>query len=83
MVKKLLSVAASIALVTTPALAANPAASLAVASRAGADTGEGSEFIGSGGGIAPFLFIAVIVAGVLTATGTIFDDDDDGSPVSP
>ncbi len=84
MLRKYLVAFASAALVAAPVAAQNPAASLSMAPsvRAGASV-EGNDQLGNGSIIAPILFAAIVVLGVLTATGTLFDEDnDDDFPVS-
>lgn len=68
------------ATMSTSAVMAQSAAPLSVAPavRASADTGEESELTGAP--LVPILvFAAIIIGGVLLATG-VFDDDDSVSP---
>lgn len=82
MLSRVLAPLACIALVATPALAQPSAQSLSIqpaVERAGADMGDANALEG-GGWIAPVLAAAIVIGGVLLATGVLFDDDD---PVSP
>ncbi len=84
MFKKSLLAFASVALVAAPVAAQNPAAALSIApsARAGASV-AGNDQLEGGSIIAPLLFATIVVLGVLTATGTLFDEDnDDDFPVS-
>ncbi len=78
MFRKSLVAFASAALIAVPVAAQNPAAALSVAPsvRAGASV-EGNDQLEGGSIIAPILFAAIVVLGVLTATGTLFNDDQD------
>lgn len=70
---------AALTLMASPSIAQAGAAPLSIqpaaVERAGAPQGD-SELSG-GSWLAPALFAAIVIAGILTATGVIFDDDPD------
>lgn len=82
MIRKSLTFLAAAALAAAPAVAQSSASALSIAP-AIERAGPGSDDSELAGGIGfPVIFaLAIVVAGVLTATGVIFDDDDDA--VSP
>lgn len=83
MLSRVLAPLAGIALIATPVLAQPSAQTLSVqpvAERAGADM-DGANAMEGGGWIAPVLAAAIVITGVLVATGVLFDDDDE--PTSP
>ena len=78
MLRKSLAFAAALALSAAPALAQSSASPLSV-TRAGADTDQASDL--RGGNLFPMaVFATIVLLGVLTAFGVIFDDDDPDSP---
>jgi hypothetical protein len=81
MLNKVVAAAAAASIATAPALAQSASSPSAPASvdRAGAAV-EGSQLRG-GSYFAPALAALIVLLGVLTATGVIFDDDE--KPVSP
>lgn len=83
MLGKILVPFAGLSLVASPVLAqsAQPlSVQPALIERAGGAE-DGSELAG-GSWFPPVLFGLIVIAGVLTATGVLFDDDDD-VPTSP
>lgn len=86
MLRKSLAFLAAASLTVTPALAQSSASSLSLASsvRAGPSAAE-SDLEGQSA-FPMIAFAAIVIGGVLLATGVIFDDDDDdngGVPQSP
>lgn len=82
MFSRVLAPLACIALVSTPALAQTSAQALSVqpaVERAGADM-NGANAMEGGSWIAPVLAAAIIIGGILLATGVLYDDDDPASP---
>ena len=79
MLRQSLAFVAAATMAVSPVLAQTSAARLSVAERAGPSTEKDSAL--SGGDWFPALmFATIVVLGVLTATGVIFDDDDPDSP---
>lgn len=79
MFRKTLAMLAATSLIGSPALAQSEAASLSVA-RAGAPA-EGANDLRGNVWFPPLLFATIVILGILTATGVIFDDDEE--PESP
>lgn len=80
MIRKSLAFLAAASLAISPALAA-PSMSAPV-SRAG--PAAASSELDGGASIFPMIvFAAIVVAGVLLATGVLFDDDHPDQPTSP
>ena len=79
MYRNLIALAAAASLVATPALAQSEAASALSVQRA-APVSENANELNGGSWFAPAVAIAIVVLGILTATGVIFDDDDPDSP---
>jgi hypothetical protein len=81
MFMKSAAMAAALATAAVPTLAnaqamePSSASALSLQSDSGGSSDEGGIFASPGSGIGIALFITVIVLGVLTATGTLFDDD--------
>ena len=85
MVGKRLSMAAALALAAAPAFAQPSAAPLSLqpaAMRAAAPMDENGNHLDGGSWVPAILFVAIIVGGVLLATGVIGDNHHD-RPVSP
>lgn len=79
-----LALLAAASLSAAPALAQPSAQALSVqpaAARAGGLDDSGASDLGGGSWIAPVLFAAIVIGGVLLATGVLFDDDNE--PASP
>lgn len=79
-----LTLLAAASLGAAPALAQPSVQALSVqpaAARAGGLDGSGASDLEGGGWIAPVLFAAIVIGGVLLATGVLFDDDEE--PASP
>ena len=77
MFRKSFALMAAVSLAVTPTLAQASAQSLSVQpaiERAGAPAGD-SELRRRGGFVAPAVAVIIVILGILTATGTIFDDD--------
>lgn len=80
MFKMFMTGLAALSMAATPAAAAASSASaLAIQPAAETDGATGNPFTAPGAAIGFGLFSLIVVLGILTATGTIFDDDD---PVS-
>ncbi len=82
MLSRVLAPLACIALIATPAVAQSSAQSLSLeplAERAGADM-DGANAMEGGSWIAPVLAAAIVIGGILLATGVLFDDDEPTSP---
>ena len=77
MLRNSLAFIAAASMAATSVLAQPSAAPLSVA-RAGADTSQGSALEGNWFPVA--LAGLIVLLGILTATGVIFDDDDPESP---
>ena len=82
MLRQSLAFVAAASMAASPVLAQSSAAPLSISARAGADTGDGNDLVGRGGWFPPLLFATIVILGALTATGVIFDDDND-LPDSP
>ena len=76
MLRRSLAFAAAASLAASPVLAQPSAAPLSV-ERAGAVTGQSNDLRGGADWFPAILFATIVVLGVLTATGVIFDDDPD------
>ncbi len=79
MLRQSLAFVAAASMAVTPVLAQPAAAPLSVA-RAGASTADSSQLRSGADWFPALLFAAIVIAGILTATGIIFDDDDPESP---
>jgi hypothetical protein len=76
MLKKSLVALAALSLAVSPALAQDSAQSLSVAE---ASDSDGGLFQPGGAIVAQLVFVTIIILGVLTATGTIFDDGENST----
>jgi hypothetical protein len=76
-----IALAAALSLAASPALAQTSAApmSLQAADRAGASI-EGESDLRGGNLFPPLMFVAIVIGGILLATGVIFDNDRPTSP---
>ena len=79
MLRQSLAFVAAASMAITPVLAQPAAAPLSVV-RAGASTEDASQLRSGADWFSALLFAAIVIAGILTATGVIFDDDDPESP---
>ena len=79
MLRQSLAFLAAASMAASPVLAQSSAASLSVA-RAGASTDDAGRLRGGADWFPALLFAAIVIAGILTATGIIFDDEDPESP---
>lgn len=84
MLRRSLAFLAAATMVAAPVAAqsstAPSAAPLSVSARAGAPAGQASDLRG-GNYVVPLIAVAIIILGILTATGVIFDNDH--PPTSP
>jgi hypothetical protein len=81
MLRQSLAFVAAASMAASPVLASPSAAPLSLSARAGADAENGNDLMG-GTWFPPLLFATIVILGALTATGVIFDDDND-LPDSP
>ena len=80
MLRRSFAFLAAATMAAAPVVAQPSAAPLSVAARAGAPAGQGSDLRG-GNFVVPAIALIIVILGILTATGVIFDNDH--PPTSP
>jgi len=78
MIRTFLIGATSLTLATGPAMAVAAPPPVMI-ERSGAESGDSA--LAGGSWLPPILFAAIVLGGILMATGVLFDDDD--APASP